>query len=201
MFRNVSMIMVQDQIRSFFVYNLNLLLLLHCFFIFSLFFWFRFVLFSFVLFFYFFFFFFFIYYFLIFFYFISILYKNTNPKFSGTLQEIQRLFATLRSSSKLCKNTQLLSLAICKFSRTPLYIREMEIWVLFFYSVCLYSVFFVCFLFTYFFNFYFFIYSSTFRKPSTISKLQETNSYFREIEIWVFIFLFSLLTFFFFVYS
>src|SRR5260363_72780 len=58
--------------------------------------------------------------------------------------------------------------------------------------------FFVCFLFTYFFNFYFFIYSGTFRKPLTIFKLQETNSYFREIEIWVFIFLFSLLTFLFF---
>src|SRR5260363_215224 len=139
------MIVVQDQIRFIFVYNLDLLSLLHCFFIFSLFFFFFFVFFFFG------FIFFrldsfcsFIFFYLLFFnffYFISILYKNTNPKFSGTLQEIQRLFTTLRSSSKLCKNTQLLFLAICKFSRMPLYIREMEIWVLFFYSVCLYSVF------------------------------------------------------------
>src|SRR5260363_192918 len=119
MFRNVSMIVVQDQIRFFFVYNLDLLLLLYCFFIFSLFFFlfffFFFVFFSFV-----FFFHFFLFIIFLFFYFISILYKNTNSKFSGTLQEIQRLFTTLRSLSKLCKNIQLLSLAICKFPRTPL---------------------------------------------------------------------------------
>src|SRR5260364_198167 len=52
MVRNVSMIIVQDQIRSlfiFFVYNLDLLSLLHCFFVFALFFFvtFRFVLYHF----------------------------------------------------------------------------------------------------------------------------------------------------------
>src|SRR5260364_283511 len=74
----------------------------------------------------------------------------------------------------------------------------MEIWVLFFYSVCYILFFLFVFFLLIFLNFYFFIYSGTFRKPLTISKLQEMNSYFREIEIWVFVFLFSLLTFLFF---
>src|SRR5260363_329725 len=90
------MIVVQDQIRSFFVYNLDLLLLLHCFFIFCLFFlvsfcffYFRFVLLIF----------FFIYYFLIFF--ILFLYF-TNPPTLNSLA----LYKKSNNFSPLCAALQ-----------------------------------------------------------------------------------------------
>src|SRR5260363_410352 len=118
MVRNVSIIIVQNQIRSlfiFFAYNLDLLSILHCFFIFVfvLIFLVRFISFNFVLFFFIFF------YLLLFNLFYFIFTTNTNPNFWKS-NDLSKLCASQLSLLKLCKNTQLLSLAICKFSRTPL---------------------------------------------------------------------------------
>src|SRR5260363_380455 len=121
------MIVPQDQIRSlfiFFVYNLDLLSILHCFFVFLLFF-FGFVSFFFVLFFFFFFFFFFFvfffffyfrfffffFYFFLFFFFFFLYFYTLPLALCKKFNNFSALSASQLSLSTLCKNTQHLSLA------------------------------------------------------------------------------------------
>src|SRR5260364_220347 len=101
---------ILDLCLFFFAYNLDLLSILHCFFIFVfvLIFLVRFISFSFILLFFIFF------HLLLFNLFYFIFTTNTNPNFWKS-NDLSKLCASQLSLLKLCKNTQLLSLAICKF--------------------------------------------------------------------------------------